>query len=63
VWDTRRASIRDAIEKAPNESLRRLGADYLKLLERYAEEAKAAERSFVEIQHSMLFAVVGQRQD
>jgi len=63
VWNTRRESIREAIESAPNESIRRLGLDYLKLLERYAEEAKAAGKSFVEIQHSMLFAIVGQRQD
>ena len=63
VWSTRRASIRDASEKAPNESIRRLGADYLKLLERYADDANAAGRSFVEIQHTMLFAIVGQRQD
>jgi ubiquinone/menaquinone biosynthesis C-methylase UbiE len=63
VWNTRRESIREAIEGAPNESIRRLGLDYLKLMERYAEEAKAAGKSFVEIQHSMLFAIVGQRQD
>jgi ubiquinone/menaquinone biosynthesis C-methylase UbiE len=63
VWNTRRESIRQAIESAPNESIRRLGSDYLKLLERYAEEASAAGKSFVEIQHSMLFAIVGQRQD
>lgn len=62
VWDTRRAAIREAIEKAPTDRLRRQGADYLELLERYAEQARAAGRSFVEIQHSMLFAVVGQRQ-
>lgn len=62
VWDTRRASIREAIEKAPTDSIRRLGADYLELLERYAEQAREAGRSFVEIQHSMLFAIVGQRQ-
>lgn len=61
VWNTRRDSIQDAIAKAPNESIRRLGTDYLKLLERYAEEAATAGRSFVEIQHSMLFATVGQR--
>jgi ubiquinone/menaquinone biosynthesis C-methylase UbiE len=62
VWEARRTAIREAIEKAPSESIRRLGADYLKLLERYAGEASAAGRSFVEIQHSMLFAIVGQRQ-
>jgi len=62
-WNTRRQSVREAIDKAPDEGIRRLGADYLKLLERYAEEASTAGRSFVEIQHTMLFATVGQRPD
>jgi SAM-dependent methyltransferase len=61
VWNTRRRSVREAIETAPDESIRRLGADYLKALDRYAEEAKAAGNAFVEIQHTMLFATVGQR--
>jgi 2-polyprenyl-3-methyl-5-hydroxy-6-metoxy-1,4-benzoquinol methylase len=61
VWNTRRQSVREAIETAPDESIRRLGADYLKLLDRYATEATAAGNAFVEIQHTMLFATVGQR--
>jgi 2-polyprenyl-3-methyl-5-hydroxy-6-metoxy-1,4-benzoquinol methylase len=61
VWNARRQSVREAIEAAPDESIRRLGTDYLKLLDRYAEEAKAAGNAFVEIQHTMLFATVGQR--
>ena len=48
--------------KAPDESLRRLGADYLKAIEQYARDA-AAGTSFVEIQNTMLFATVGQRAD
>jgi ubiquinone/menaquinone biosynthesis C-methylase UbiE len=61
VWQNRRANITEDIEKAPNESIRRLGQDYLKVLDRYEAAATAAGRSFVEIQNAMLFATVGQR--
>ena len=61
VWEARRASVREAIAKAPDEAIRRLRADYLKQLDRYAEDAAAAGPSFVEIQNTMLFATVGQR--
>jgi len=63
VWDGRREAVTAAIAKAPDESLRRLGADYLKSIERYAREASNAGPSFVEIQNTMLFATVGQRAD
>ena len=53
--------LRDAIERAPGESIRRLGQDYLKLIERYAAAAQQAGAAFVEIQNTMLFATVGQR--
>ncbi len=39
----------------------RLGQDYVKVLDQYAEDAKAAGTGFVEIQNTMLFATVGQR--
>ena len=45
------------------ESIRRLGQDYLKMLDRYAQSAGAAGNGFVEIQNAMLFATVGQRQE
>jgi SAM-dependent methyltransferase len=61
VWDARRDAVRDAIAKAPDESLRRLGADYLKAIEQYSRDADAAGTTFVEIQNTMLFATVGQR--
>jgi hypothetical protein len=60
-WDSRRASVRDAIAKAPDEALRRLGADYLKGIDAYARAAAAAGATFVEIQNTMLFATVGQK--
>jgi SAM-dependent methyltransferase len=61
LWESRRKAVREAIAKAPDESLRRLGADYLKAIDQYARDASAAGSSFVEIQHTMLFATVGQR--
>jgi hypothetical protein len=60
-WESRRAAVRDAMAKAPDEALRRLGADYLKGIEQYARDAAAAGSTFVEIQNTMLFATVGQR--
>jgi SAM-dependent methyltransferase len=60
-WDARRGAVRDVIAKAPDEALKRLGADYLKAIEQYARDASSAGAAFVEIQNTMLFATVGQR--
>ena len=62
VWEARRAAIRSQIDRAPDEAIKRLGADYLRMLDRYAEDATAAGASFVEIQNTMLFATVGQKE-
>lgn len=61
VWQNRRANLSELIEKAPDESIRRLGQDYLKVLDHYAQAAAEAGAGFVEIQNAMLFATVGQR--
>jgi SAM-dependent methyltransferase len=61
IWEYRRARIRGAIEQAPDEAIRRLGADYLKKVDQYAAAARHAGPSFVEVQNTMLFATVGQR--
>jgi 2-polyprenyl-3-methyl-5-hydroxy-6-metoxy-1,4-benzoquinol methylase len=63
LWASRREAVTAAIAKAPDESLRRLGSDYLKAIEQYARDSVAAGDSFVEIQNTMLFATVGQRAD
>ena len=63
LWESRRAAVGKAIEKAPDESLKRLGMDYLKAIERYAQDAQRAGSSFVEIQNTMLFATVGTASD
>jgi ubiquinone/menaquinone biosynthesis C-methylase UbiE len=61
VWTWRREVIQDAAAHAPDEAIRRLGQDYLKLLDRYAADARKAGPAFVEIQNTILFAAVGQR--
>jgi SAM-dependent methyltransferase len=63
LWDARRGAIRDAMAKAPDEALRRLGADYLKAIDQYARDAASAGPAFVEIQNTMLFATVGQKSE
>jgi SAM-dependent methyltransferase len=63
VWKGRAEAIEAAIALAPNDSLRRLGTDYLGAVARYGRDATAAGRAFVEIQNAMLFASVGQRPD
>jgi ubiquinone/menaquinone biosynthesis C-methylase UbiE len=61
VWENRRQYVAGQVDKAPSESIRRLGKDYLKVLDRYALAAGDAGAGFVEIQNAMLFATVGQR--
>src|SRR5262245_23009234 len=63
LWEARRGAIRDAMAKAPDEALRRLGADYLKAIDQYSKEAASAGPAFVEIQNTMLFATVGQKSE
>jgi SAM-dependent methyltransferase len=63
VWANRREAVLQAMEKAPDEAIKRIGQDYLKQLDRYAVAAKTAGAGFVEIQNTMLFATVGERRD
>ena len=62
-WRSRRTAIERAIETVSNDSVRRLGLEYLESLEEYAKEAAQAGRVFVEIQNTMLFATVGQKSE
>jgi ubiquinone/menaquinone biosynthesis C-methylase UbiE len=61
VWDGRRKTATAAVNRVTDEAIRRLGSEYLTVLDRYAEEAAAAGKRFVEIQNTMLFATVGQK--
>lgn len=61
LWEGRRQSVRTALERSRDGAAKQLGEEYLALLDRYAADAAAAGRAFVEIQNTMLFATVGQR--
>jgi SAM-dependent methyltransferase len=58
-WEARRDTARAALSRVKDESIRRLGTDYLDALLRYEQEAVAAGDRFVEIQNTMLFATSG----
>ena len=51
------------IGSSASDDARWLGRDYLATLKAYEAEATQAGSSFVEIQHTMLFATVGQKVD
>jgi ubiquinone/menaquinone biosynthesis C-methylase UbiE len=61
VWNARRRAIARAVEAATGDESRELGRDLIAAVDRYAEEGTAAGASFVEIQNTMLFALVGHR--
>ena len=62
LWTRRRQAVEAAVAHAPAEpAVQQAGADYLDALIAYEAAAAHAGTSFVEIQHTMLFATVGQR--
>ena len=61
VWEARRRAIVEELASVEDEHVTRLGSEYLATLERYAAEAAHAGPAFVEVQHTMLFAAIGQR--
>ena len=63
LWQTRNETIEKATALASDESLRRLGLDYRAAMDQYARDAAAAGAGFVEIQNTMLFASLGERQE
>lgn len=63
VWASRRSVVESALGSGASDAARWLGRDYLDTLTAYEAEANKAGSSFVEIQHTMLFATVGQKVD
>jgi len=63
VWKSRRDVVEHALRSGASDAARWLGRDYLETLTTYEAEATRAGSSFVEIQHTMLFATVGQKVD
>jgi hypothetical protein len=63
VWAARREALERALARtAGNGPAAELGQSYAQALDRYAREAAAAGPGFVEIQNTMLFATVGQKE-
>ncbi len=68
VWQTRRDEIAQLVEASPQAqtstraqtSIRSIGEEWLRALERYAADSVQAGPAFLEIQHTMLVATVGQ---
>ena len=59
-WKERRDAVQKAVERVTRQDVRELGRELLLALTTYEAEAAAAP-GFVEIQHTMLFATVGQK--
>ncbi len=62
VWSARRVAIEAAIASSSDPAVRSIGAEYLRALEEYRIAAAAAGAGFVEIHSTLLFGVVGQRE-
>jgi ubiquinone/menaquinone biosynthesis C-methylase UbiE len=61
AWQTRRSSIEQQMGAADDQRVREAGTRYLEALGRYAAETESANAGFVELQSTLLIAVVGQR--
>ena len=61
VWRRRHDVVDRLIDQATHDDVQKCGREYLAALDAYAAEAGKAGSSFVEIQHTMLFATVGQK--
>jgi ArsR family transcriptional regulator len=60
VWQTRRAEIARLVEESASPEARTIGAAWLQALDDYAAASADAGPAFLEIQHTMLVATVGQ---
>lgn len=60
VWAARRAAVTGLMTGA-SDAVQSAGRDYLAALDEYERDARSTPGIFVEIQHTMLFATVGQK--
>jgi SAM-dependent methyltransferase len=63
VWKARRAPAEQALAAPQSAEVRASAEAYLHALAAYREESRAAGDRCVEIQHTILFATVGQKED
>jgi SAM-dependent methyltransferase len=61
-WRTRRQTVERLLGSDCSDAARWLGREYLDTLDEYETEAREAGSAFVEIQNTILFATVGQRE-
>jgi SAM-dependent methyltransferase len=61
TWEVRRASIEHQMAAAGDDRVRDAGTRYLQAIDQYAAATRTAGEGFVELQSTLLFAVVGQR--
>jgi hypothetical protein len=61
TWEARRSSIEQQMSAVDDDRVRDAGTRYLAALARYEAETETAGPGFVELQSTLLFAVVGQR--
>jgi hypothetical protein len=61
AWQARTRAVEEALRVATSDAASWLGREYLEVLGTYEKEAKEAGSAFVEIQNTMLFATVGQK--
>jgi SAM-dependent methyltransferase len=61
VWTARRAPVDLALASSSSPDVRAAAEAYLAALEQYREDSRAAAERCVEIQHTTLFATVGQK--
>ncbi len=60
TWRRRKARVEELVKQTS--TAQEIGEEYLSALEAYRAEAQQAGKTFVEIQNTMLFATVGQRE-
>jgi hypothetical protein len=63
VWTARRAPVERALASGPTPEVRASAEAYLQALDAYRDESRAAADRCVEIQHTTLFATVGQKEE
>ena len=61
TWEVRRASIEHQMAAPGDDRVRDAGTRYLQAIDQYAAATRTAGEGFVELQSTLLFAVVGQR--
>ena len=61
VWSERERRIQKLVDDYEGDAVRAAGHAYLDALSAYARDAEAAGHAFVEIQNTLLFATVGQK--